>query len=116
MQPQPGKVQRGQGRVAFLALREEFRKLLQAGHPLVSIHRHHKQQLGIGYAQFTKYIHRYLKTEANNHHQNENTTFSTEENLQNAGLENPKAAQRTERKPAGFTHNPNSGNSRGDLI
>jgi hypothetical protein len=51
----------GSGRVAFLARREDFQRLLDAGHSLRAIYEEHKAQLGIGYPQFTKYVSRYLQ-------------------------------------------------------
>ena len=52
----PKKVYRGAGRVAFLARLDDFRKLIDAGHPLRAIYDDYAEQLGIGYPQFTKYV------------------------------------------------------------
>lgn len=120
MQEQPSKAQRGQGRVAFLALLGDFRKLLQEGHPLVSIHSNHQQQLGIGYPQFTKYVKRYLEPKNTVEHQNKSTMVSAEDKPRainfEAGKKDPATKKKTIDKPLMFSHNPNSGNSRNDLV
>ncbi|MGI4837305.1 MAG: TraK family protein [Janthinobacterium lividum] len=47
---------RGAGRVVFLARLDDFRKLIDAGHPLRAIYDDYAEQLGIGYPQFTRYV------------------------------------------------------------
>ncbi|MCD2514649.1 TraK family protein [Comamonas endophytica] len=118
MQDQPTQAQRGQGRVAFLALLEKFRTLLLEGHSLLTIHKDHQQQLGISYPQFTKYINRYLSAEVKDRHQKEISVGLGRHLLNASRMKNHSL--KTQKKPAGnpngFTYNPNSGNSRGDLI
>lgn len=119
MQQPPSKAQRGHGRVAFLALREAFQKLLADGYPLVSIYNHHKQQLGIGYPQFTKYIHRYLRMPATEH-QNKKMAANHLERPQATTTGVEKQDSTSPPAPPGkqtiFIHNPNSGNIREDLV
>ncbi|EEJ6365847.1 TraK family protein [Escherichia coli] len=55
---------RGAGRVAFLARLDDIRKLLDAGHPLRAIYKDFADHLGIGYPQFTRYVGKYIRTEA----------------------------------------------------
>jgi hypothetical protein len=52
---------RGLARVAFLARREDFQRLLDAGYPLRVIYEEHKAHLAMGYPQFTRYVGRYLQ-------------------------------------------------------
>ena len=106
MQEQTSKAQRGHGRVAFLPLLEDIRKLLKDGYPLIFIYNRHQQQLGIGYTQFTKYIHRYLKTD----------NFSENKKETAAAKEKQSAVNKPVVKSTVFTHDPNSGNTRKDLI
>lgn len=116
MQQPPSKAQRGHGRVAFLALREAFQKLLADGYPLVTIYNHHKQQLGIGYPQFTKYIHRYLRMPATEHQNKKmaaNRLQATTTVVANQDSISPPTPLG---KQAIFIHNPNSGNIRKDLV
>ncbi|WP_338509670.1 TraK family protein [Pseudomonas poae] len=65
----PKKVYRGAGRVAFLARLDDFRKLIDAGHPLRAIYDDYAEQLGIGYPQFTKYVGRYVREKKDDGHQ-----------------------------------------------
>lgn len=62
MEKDTKKRERGAGRVSFLAQRDEFAKLIEAGHPLRSIYTDHQDGLGIGYTQFTRYVTRYIRT------------------------------------------------------
>lgn len=103
------KIHRGAGRVAFLARLETFKEMLTAGHPLKAIYDEHKQHLGIGYPQFTRYVNRYLGS-------NKVDEPRKQEN-------SPKAIESTKRennskktKPGGFEHDATSGNKRNDLI
>ncbi|MFJ7316424.1 TraK family protein [Pseudomonas sp. NPDC098747] len=58
----PDKPRRGAGRVAFLAHAEDFRKLVEAGHPLLAIYERHQGLLGISYSQFARYVARYIRS------------------------------------------------------
>jgi hypothetical protein len=51
---------RGEGRVAFLAHREEVRAALLEGWPRTVIHERLRDKLRISYPQFMKYVDRYL--------------------------------------------------------
>jgi len=131
------KVHRGVGRVAFLARLADFKRLLDAGHSMRSIYDDHKNQLGIGYSQFTKYVSRYVRKADHDRHQ----TGSGQG--QAASPQIPSPAPATSAGPAQqptagsagaasavtspgqrpgkhgravFQHNPNSGNDRDDLI
>ncbi|WP_116895336.1 TraK family protein [Pseudomonas syringae] len=120
----PKKVYRGAGRVAFLARLDDFRKLIDAGHPLRAIYDDYAEQLGIGYPQFTKYVVRYVRKEKDDGHQRKGSGQSTSQNLspaptrvvrgqpEHSATPPPKLGS----KRAGFDHNPNSGNTRDDLI
>ncbi|OOV93541.1 TraK family protein [Pseudomonas sp. MF4836] len=120
----PKKVYRGAGRVAFLARLDDFRKLIDAGHPLRAIYDDYAEQLGIGYPQFTKYVGRYVRKEKDDWHQRKGSGKSTSQSLSPAPtgavggqpghsvIPHPKPGS----KRAGFDHNPNSGNIRDDLI
>ncbi|OKP00828.1 TraK family protein [Xenorhabdus eapokensis] len=95
------KTYRGQGRVAFLAHIDLFRTLVEKGYPLKVIYADHKDKLQIGYPQFTKYVNRYiLKTKPNGHQKKE--------------IMNEDQAMKA--NSPGFQHNPNSANTRDDLI
>jgi uncharacterized protein DUF5338 len=52
----------GAGRVAFLARKEAIAKKIEAGYPLIMIYREYENLLPIGYAQFSKYANKYLKS------------------------------------------------------
>lgn len=57
---------RGIGRVAFLAHLQTIVPAIQQGHPLKGVFDEHQEKLGISYAQFTRYVARYVKSpEAN---------------------------------------------------
>ena len=116
MQQPPSKAQRGHGRVAFLALREAFQKLLADGYPLVSIYNHHKQQLGIGYPQFTKYIHRYLRMPATEHQNKKMTANRPQATTTGVEKQDSTSPPAPPGKQKIFIHNPNSGNIRKDLV
>lgn len=48
--------------MGFLAWRDEFAKLIEAGHTLRSIYTDHQDGIGIGYTQFTRYVTHYIRT------------------------------------------------------
>ncbi|MCC8940334.1 hypothetical protein H8A99_28715 [Bradyrhizobium sp. Arg68] len=56
----PKKTRRGAGRVAFLARVEDFRKMVEAGHPLLGIYESNAGDLGISYSQFARYVAQYI--------------------------------------------------------
>ncbi|HHX3564566.1 TPA: TraK family protein [Klebsiella pneumoniae] len=125
MADEPKKVHRGAGRVAFLARLDDFRKLLDAGHPLRAIYDDFADQLGIGYPQFTKYVGRYInRKEKDDGHQREGTGQIAPPSPSPAptGAAGGQArggstpAEKPGQKRPGFQHNPNSGNDRDDLI
>ena len=119
----PKKVYRGAGRVAFLARLDDFRKLIDAGHPLRAIYDDYAEQLGIGYPQFTKYVGRYVREEKDDGHQRNGGEQIAQPSPSPASTGGPggqtkvtpASAQIPGAKRPGFEHNPNSGN-RDDLI
>ena len=120
----PKKVYRGAGRVAFLARLDDFRKLIDAGHPLRAIYDDYAEQLGIGYPQFTKYVGRYVRKEKDDGHQRKGGEQIAQPSPSPASTggaggqakATPATAPKPGAKRPGFEHNPNSGNNRDDLI
>ena len=47
--------------MAFLARRKTIQAELDAGRSLAAIHAGHREALGIGYVQFTRYVRHYLR-------------------------------------------------------
>ncbi len=124
MADEPKKVYRGAGRAAFLAHVDTFRELLDAGHPMREIYDEYAERLGFGYPQFTKYVGRLIRKEKGDGHQKkggEQIAPATPSQASTGGERGPAkgdpapAAKPGARRP-GFEHNPNSGNSRDDLI
>lgn len=58
----PEKTLRGAGRVAFLARVADFRELVEAGHPLLGIYESNRDDLGISYSQFARYVAKYIRS------------------------------------------------------
>jgi hypothetical protein len=54
----------GAGRMAFLTRRKAIQAELDAGRSLAAIHAEHRETLGIGYVQFTRYVRQYLRRES----------------------------------------------------
>lgn len=54
---------RGSGRVAFLFRLEGIKKMVEEGHPLLSIYQTYENDLPFRYSQFVKYVNRYIKFE-----------------------------------------------------
>lgn len=52
---------RGAGRVGFLARQEGIKKMVEAGHPLLTVYQEYEKDLSISYSQFVKYIHKYIR-------------------------------------------------------
>ena len=108
-----GNKSRGHGRIAFIAHREKFKAQLEAGYPMRAIYDENKVELGIGYPQFTRYVARFIGTEE--HQKGEEVA------KQSIVSDSTSAENSTERKTGrdpkkGFSHDPNSGNARDDLI
>ena len=53
---------RGSGRVGFLAEAGRLKKMVDAGHPLLSIYQKYEKDMSIGYSQFVKYIHQFIRS------------------------------------------------------
>lgn len=112
---------KGAGRVAFLARKDEFKRLLDAGHPQRSIYDDHAAELGISYSQFNRYVGKYLGKAHDHEHQRNDTQAapaaagSGEQAAGNHGSAARRPATSEQRRP-GFQHDPNSGNDRDDLI
>jgi hypothetical protein len=51
----------GAGRMAFLTRRKAIQAELDAGRSLAAVHAAHRETLGIGYVQFTRYVRQYLR-------------------------------------------------------
>jgi hypothetical protein len=47
--------------MAFLTRRKAIQAELDAGRPLAAVHAEHREALGIGYVQFTRYVRHYLR-------------------------------------------------------
>jgi hypothetical protein len=60
------KPRKGAGRVAFLAHLEGIKKMIEAGHPLVSVFEAYENKLSIKSGQFGKYVRKYIKGEVKN--------------------------------------------------
>lgn len=129
MSKPPTKAHRkGAGRVAFLARKDLFRSLLDAGHPQRAIYDDHGADLGISYSQFNRYVGQYLiEKETTDGHQNEVTPGSVSpppgqpggpSTGSGSGPALPSTpAPKPQGKVAGkFSHDANSGNDRDDLI
>lgn len=57
------KPRRGAGRVAFLAHLDGIKKMIEAGHPLVSVFEEYENKLNIKSGQFGKYVRKYVRGE-----------------------------------------------------
>ena len=55
------KGRKGSGRVAFLAHLEGIKKMIDAGHPLVSVFEEYEKKLSIKSGQFGKYVKKYIR-------------------------------------------------------
>lgn len=128
MSKAPAKRHRkGDGRVAFLAKKDLFRSLLEAGHPQRSIYDDHGADLGISYSQFNRYVTQYLtQKESTDEHQKESGTGGHSPapagSVGGTGGK-PEGPGPVQQKPqptgkpgGGFKHNPSAGNDRDDLI
>lgn len=60
------KVRKGTGRVAFLAHLEGIKKMLDAGHPMITVFEEYENKLSIKSGQFGKYVRKYVKGETRN--------------------------------------------------
>lgn len=107
------KPRKGEGRIAFIAHRERFKEMLDAGYPMKTIYEENKDILRFGYPQFTKYVARFIEAEE---HQKGDEVVRQSTASNSAPAEKP-TEQKTGRDPKkGFSHDPNSGNARNDLI
>lgn len=103
----------GQGRVNFLAARDEVEKMINAGHMLRDIYDEKSAGLGISYTQFTRYVGKYITQKE--HQKGEGVAKqSTVSNSTSATKATEQQARPDPKK--GFSHDPNSGNARDDLI
>lgn len=125
MKKAPKERPRGAGRVAFLARVEDFRKLVNAGHPVVAIYQEHGKDLGISYSQFSRYVARYIRSQAA-HDQDQPTGFAAvparevppqpaARNTPAPTADKPQGRKAGSEKPR-FEHRATSGNERDDLI
>lgn len=126
----PKETLRGAGRVAFLARVADFRKLVEAGHPLLGIYESNKDELGISYSQFARYVAKYIRSPSH-----EQETLDPRPSAASAPAVQARPAvapapagggstpgsggSRPAGKPAKpgpFQHSATSGNERDDLI
>ncbi len=118
MPDKPSKATKGQGLVAFFALIDDFQKLIDAKQPMRMIYDAHKERLGIGYPQFTRYVGRYIRKEKDNGHQRKGqepegqpiTPASSTVAVSNTRGEIPAItkSEKPARRPPVFEHNPDS--------
>lgn len=55
------KAVRGSGRVSFLARMDAIKKMIEEGHPLLSIYQEYEKDFGFSYSQFVKYVHKFIR-------------------------------------------------------
>ncbi|QPL30865.1 TraK family protein [Pseudomonas fragi] len=112
------------GRVAFLAHCDVIRDLLEKGHRNKEVFAELEAKLTISYSQFNRYVLRYITGEQNNGHQRKRTAQISPPTPYPAPTPAPSGEARnsdaqvfkTGQKRAQFKHDPNSGNTRDDLI
>lgn len=109
MEKDTKKRERGAGRVSFLAQRDEFAKLIEAGHPLRSIYTDHQDGLGIGYTQFTRYVTRYIRT-------GEEGTGKGRERSKGEATESRPRSSGAQGTPQPFQFDPTATRTKDDLI
>jgi hypothetical protein len=93
---------RGAGRVAFLAHLEGIKKMIDAGHPLVSVFEEYESKLSIKSGQFGKYVRKYVKGEMSNEPK--------------GGKPADKPKEKSTKQKEKFTFDANAGNKRDDLV
>lgn len=107
------KPRKGEGRIAFLAHWEKFKELLESGYPMKTIYEDHKEILGLSYSQFTRYVAQF--TDAEEHQKGEEVANQSSISTTTQNSQQAKEQPRPDPKK-GFSHDPNSGNARDDLI
>jgi topoisomerase IA-like protein len=60
------KGRKGSGRVAFLAHLEGIKKMIDAGHLVITVFEEYENKVGIKSGQFGKYVRRYVKGDVRN--------------------------------------------------
>lgn len=100
---------RGAGRVGFLARRDEFAKLIEAGHPLRSIYNDHQDALDISYSQFTRYVTRYIRTV-------DDGSGGSRERPKGDATEDRPSSRGDQGTPQPFQFDPTAGRNKDDLI
>jgi hypothetical protein len=60
----PKSGSRGAGRVAFLARVPDIKKMIDEGYTVKTIYQEYETQLNISYSQFTRYVARYIESDA----------------------------------------------------
>jgi hypothetical protein len=94
------KVRKGSGKVAFMAHLEGIKKMLDAGHPMISVFEEYEKKLSIKSGQFGKYVRKYIRNKSN---EGEKTTRAVETK---AGKPGEK-----EKRKIPFVHDAKAGNS-----
>jgi hypothetical protein len=101
------KVRKGSGKVAFMAHLEGIKKMLDAGHPMISVFEEYEKKLSIKSGQFGKYVRKHIRNE------NGDTNRAIEEKGKNAARKETRPVRpRTSDQPA-FVSSPTP---RDDLI
>lgn len=101
------KAVRGSGRVSFLARLDAIKKMIEEGHPLLSIYQEYEKDFGFSYSQFVKYVHKFIRSK-----QNASTELTIRETEKVTNKEPKHARTRTPDEPA-FISSPTP---RDDLI
>lgn len=112
------------GRVAFFAHLETIRDMLQKGHRNKEIFACLDANLNMSYSQFNRYVARYIAGAKDDEHQRKGGKQISDPSPSPASTggaggtakATPATAQKPGAKRPGFEHNPNSGNTRDDLI
>lgn len=128
MSKQPAKgTRKVAGRVAFLARKDQFRDLLEAGHSQLAIYAEHGAALGISYSQFNRYIKQFLlNKDHKDEHQKEGTAGnptrplpapSGKPSATGGAIPATTAKENQQGRVGGtFTHDPDSSKKRNHLI
>lgn len=112
---------RGSGSVAFLSERNKFKDLYYKGWPITAIYDNFGgSDTGLSYSQFTRYIGKYIREPMKrNSTQTEQAIYKPEKlnsPVEIKSLEPKHNINVLGSKIRGFRHDPNSGNTRTDLI
>lgn len=113
------KESRGAGRVAFLARRDDFARLLEQGHTRRSIYEAHKANLGFGYKYFVKCVTKYIGKPAHEQAKPDPQVSPPPEQDPEGGpgsREEPSGSKASNTKKDPWEHDAGAGSKRTDLI